>query len=349
MKAPRGTSFGVRLLGLLLAAGSSTAALADDTPIGDTTIGGKIFVNASHINQYKNGKRTDVSRDGADLTRFYVDIDHRFSRIWSAHLTTDINWLRDQSPTDLWVKHAYLQGAFSKAFTLRLGAADMPWASLVNRLSGYRYVDKELVTRLKYGDAADWGVHVLGAVGTRGQFQYATSVVSGSSYKRPRTGDSPNVETLVAWQPTAETVLAVAGYDGKRALDGGDHLTFHTARRWDALVAWASKRWRLGAQYFRARNWNEVRSPRGNRASGWSAWSSAQLAPHWAVFVRHDQADTSERLDPTRHDRYEDFGVEWSMARKLQIAAVYKRERLSHLGMGLSTFNELGLWAQIGF
>jgi len=349
MNAPRGPSAAFGLLGLLLATACTTAALAQDTPIGGTTFGGKVFLNVSHLNQYRNGKRTDVSRDGADLTRFYVDIDHRFSPIWSAHLTTDINWLRDESPTDLWVKHAYLQGAFSKAVTLRLGAADMPWASLVNHWSGYRYVDKELLTRLKYADAADWGVHVLGTVGGHGQWRYATSIVSGSSYKRPRTGDSPNVETMVAWQPNAETVLAVAGYDGKRALDGGDHSTFHTARRWDAMLAWASKRWRLGAQYFRAGNWNEVRSPKGNRASGWSAWSSAQLAPHWAVFVRHDQADTSEVLDPTRHDRYENLGVEWNIARKLQMAAVYKRERLSRLGMGLATFNELGLWAQIGF
>lgn len=349
MNAPRGPSAALGLLGLLLATACTTAALAQDTPIGGTTFGGKFFLNVSHLNQYRNGKRTDVSRDGADLTRFYVDIDHRFSPIWSAHLTTDINWLRDESPTDLWVKHAYLQGAFSKAVTLRLGAADMPWASLVNHWSGYRYVDKELLTRLKYADAADWGVHVLGTVGGHGQWRYATSIVSGSSYKRPRTGDSPNVETMVAWQPNAETVLAVAGYDGKRALDGGDHSTFHTARRWDAMLAWASKRWRLGAQYFRAGNWNEVRSPKGNRASGWSAWSSAQLAPHWAVFVRHDQADTSEVLDPTRHDRYENLGVEWNIARKLQMAAVYKRERLSRLGMGLATFNELGLWAQIGF
>lgn len=348
MSASYGTSIAC-LLVLTLTMGSVTSALAADTPIGETTFGGKIFVNASHLDQYKNGKRTDVARNGVDLTRFYIDIDHRFSQVWSAHLTTDINWLRDQSPSDLWIKRAYLQGVFGKALTLRLGAADMPWASLVNRWSGYRYVDKELVTRLKYGDAADWGLHVLGAVGAHGQFQYATSVVSGSSYKKPRTGDSPNVEMLVAWQPTAETVLALAGYDGKRALDGGDHLTRHTARRWDALAAWASKRWRLGAQYFRASNWNEVRSPKGNRASGWSIWSSVQLTPCWAMFVRHDQADTSELLDPTRHDRYENLGVEWSIARKLRIAAVYKRERLKHLGMGLATFNGLGLWAQIGF
>lgn len=350
MNALRAGKVGVAcLLGLLGFGGSAVTAHAADTPIGDTTVGGKLFVNATHLNAYKNGQRTDVSRNGIDLKRFYIDIDHRFSEIWSTHLTTDVNWVRDQSPTDVWAKHAYLQGAFSQAFTLRLGVADMPWDGFVNHWSGYRYVDKELVNRLKYDDSVDWGVHVLGSIGEQGRVQYATSVVSGSSFQRPRTGGSANVAARVAWQPTDETVLAVAGYNGKRALDGGDHLTRHTARRWNALAAWANQHWRLGAQYFRATNWNQVRSLRGDRASGWSAWASVQMTPKWALFVRHDQADTSEQLDSSQHDRYENFGVEWSVINHLQIAAVYKHERLRHRRADIAAANELGLWAQVSF
>lgn len=33
----------------------------------------------------------------------------------------------------------------------------------------------------------------------------------------------------------------------------------------------------------------------------------------------------------------------------LQIAAVYKRERLAHLGKPLTASNETGLWAQVSF
>lgn len=329
--------------------GPGTTAQAADTPIGGTTIGGKLFLDATHLDQYKNGKRTDTRRDGADLTRFYIDIDHRFSRVWSAHLTTDINWLRDDSPTDLWVKRAYLQGAFSKKLTLRLGVADLPWTPFINSWSGYRYVDKELVSRLKYGGSVDWGVHVLGAVGGHGQLQYATSVVTGSGYKRPRTGDSADVEARVAWQPNRYTVLALGGYDGKRALDGGDHVTWHRARRQDAMAAYADGRFRLGGQYFSAIDWNEVRLVRGDRASGWSVWGSVKLDPHWAVFARHDQADTSERIDPTRHERYDNLGLEWNISRRVQLAAAYKHERITHVDRTLSSFNELGLWAQVGF
>lgn len=334
---------------LAAVAGICAPAQASDAEIGETTFGGKVFLDTTHLDQSKSGKRTDASGNGADLTRLYLDLDHRFSQVWSTHLTTDINWLRNASPTDLWVKRAYLQGAFSKAFVLRLGSADMPWAGFVNGWSGYRYVDKELVTRLQYGASADWGVHVLGAAGDSGQLQYATSMVSGSSFKRPRTGDRPDFEARVAWQPSKQTVLAIGGYNGTRALDGGSHVAQHTARRWDALAAYHDQRFRFGGQYFRATDWNQVRSVANDRASGWSVWASMQLAPQWSVFARHDQADTSELLDPARHERYNNLGVEYRINRNLQIAAVYKHERLANSSTLLSASNEAGLWAQISF
>lgn len=74
-----------------------------------------------------------------------------------------------------------------------------------------------------------------------------------------------------------------------------------------------------------------------------------QLAPKWAVFARHDQADTSELLDPARPERYSNLGVEYRLNHNLQIAAVYKREQLAHLGKPLTASNEAGLWAQVSF
>lgn len=337
------------LAGLVLAVAAAAPARAADTAVGDTTLGGKIFIDATHLDQHRNGRRTGLDRNGVDLKRLYIDIDHRFSPVWSAHVTTDINWTRNQSPTDLWFKHAYLEGAFSKALVLRLGAAAMPWAGLVNHWSGYRYIDKELVTRLNFGASADWGVHLLGSAGERGQWQYATSMVSGSSFKRPRTGDRADFEARVAWQPTEYTVIALGGYDGTRALDGGDHTALHTARRQDLMVAYADKRLRLGAQYFRATDWNQVRSPQGDHARGWSVWASVKVAPRWALFARHDRADTSERLDPARRERYTDAGVEWEVNRSVQVAAAYKHERLANPSRELTASNEVGLWAQIAY
>lgn len=327
-----------------LFAGVSAAA---ETPIGETLVGGRIFLDASHRHS-----RTRTARDsshGVDLTRLYLDVDHRFSRVWSAHLTTDINWLRDESPTDLWVKRAYVQGAFSKALTLRLGVADMPWMAYVNQWAGYRYVDNELTGRLKLANSTDWGVHLLGTLGTRGQWQYATAVVTGSSYKRPRSGDSADVELRLGWQPTAHTVLALGGYRGHRALDGGEQPALRTAQRWDAMAAYADKRFRLGAQYFRVDNWDQVRTPRADAARGWSAWASMRLGSQWVLFARHDQARTSLRRDPPRRDRYASLGLEYAVSEELQLALVAKRHRLDHRAGVLNEANEIGVWSQIAF
>jgi len=37
------------------------------------------------------------------------------------------------------------------------------------------------------------------------------------------------------------------------------------------------------------------------------------------------------------------------VSRQVQLAAVYKRERISHEHLALSSSNELGVYAQIGF
>lgn len=239
-----------------------------------------------------------------------------------------------------------LQGNFSKAFVLRVGTAAMPWAGFANTWGGYRFVDKELVTRLSFGTSADWGIHTLGALAEDGQVQYAASVVSGSSFKRPRTGDRADVETRVGWQPGPHTVIAVGGYNGTRALDGGDHQAMHTARRFDAMAAYADKRFRLGVQYFGATDWNQVRSTMGDHAAGWSTWASAQFAPGWAVFVGADEAKTSLSLDPSLRDRYRNLGVAWPVDRNL-VAAAYKYERLSDQTRVLMHSREVGLWAQV--
>jgi hypothetical protein len=332
---------------LVLASAVSVPVQAAELPVGGTSFGSTIFIDATHLDQTKRGKPVPLNRDGVDLKRFYLSVDHRFSDVWSAHLLTDINWTRNQSPTDLWFKHAYVQGAFSKAFVLRLGAADMPWAGFANQWGGYRYVDKELVTRLSYGTSADWGVHTLGALADGGQVQYAASVVTGSSFKHPRTGDRPDVEARIGWQPTRDTVIAIGGYDGTRSLDGGFHQALHTARRFDALAAYADKRWRAGVQYFSATDWNQVRSTAGDRADGWSAWASVQFAPGWAAFVRADEAHTSRDLDPSLRDRYRNLGVAWSVSRTVQVAAAYKYERQSDDTHELMRSREVGLWAQV--
>lgn len=335
----------------LLVLTSLRPALAAGDGNGRTSFSGKVFVDATYLDQEADGERTDASGAGADLTRLYLQFDHRFGATWSAHLTTDVNWLRGtDSPTDLWIKHAYVSGAFGKALIVRIGAADLPWTGFVNNWSGYRYIDRELVTRLRYGASSDWGLHLLGAVGARGELQYAVSAVTGSSYKKPTTGDRADVEARLAWQPSAHAVVAIGGYDGTLANEDEPlHPTYHTARRWNAMAAYADDEIRVGAQYFRATDWTHVTTVQRDRASGWSAWASAKIAPDWAAFARYDRARTSEWLDPSRTERYANIGIEWNASEAVQVSLAYKRDRREDADGTAASSNEVGLWAQLSF
>ncbi len=41
--------------------------------------------------------------------------------------------------SQLFIKKAYLQAKYDPAFTIRLGAADLPWVPFVEGIYGYRY------------------------------------------------------------------------------------------------------------------------------------------------------------------------------------------------------------------
>jgi hypothetical protein len=149
----------------------STASWADDTKVSGT-----MFADFTNLDQTSNGKKTDASGNGIDVKRFYLSVDHKFNDIWSANLTTDFNYVGNDGETQVFVKKAYLQGAFSPLATLRVGSANVAWIPFVEDWYGYRYVENTLVDREKLGNSADWGLHLLG---DNGLFNYQISAVNG--------------------------------------------------------------------------------------------------------------------------------------------------------------------------
>lgn len=344
---------GIRLPAVLLAILACAAGIAradDALPVGGTHVGSTLFLDASHIDESVGGVH-DAARsgDGVDLKRLYLMFDHRFSSVWSVHLLTDINWQRHQDPTDLWLKHAYLQGAFSRAFVLRVGSAATPWIGLTNQWYGYRYVESDLLSRAKVGTTADWGIHALGTLGGGGAVSYAVAAITGAGFKQPRLGNGPDLVARVAWQPIEHLVLALGGYRGTLAQDVAGRAAQHVARRHDALLAWADSRWRLGGQYFHTSDWTHVTSPLGDRSHGWSAWASAQLAPRVALFARHDRFASHTDFGAALDNRYTNAGVEWRAQKWLRLAAVYKHERLARTAAPTAVGDEIGVWSQWSF
>lgn len=311
--------------------------------VNDTKISGVSFIDFTNIDQANRGAKTAASGDGLDVKRFYLSVDHRFNDIWSANLTTDFNYTAVTGQTQLFVKKAYLQGALSPLATLRVGSANMPWIPMAEDWYGYRFVENTLVDRMKVGNSADWGAHLLGDNGT---LNYQVSVVNGGGYKNPTRTDHVDFEARVGIQPIKGLLVAVGGYDGELGKDTATTPALHTTRRYDALAAWNRDGLRLGAEWFRATNWQNVATAATDAATGWSLWGSYDFG-RFAAFGRYDRSKPSTTLDPTRTDRYWNTGLAMPFGKGLRVALAYKDDHLANATTLDMHTREVGLWGEV--
>ncbi len=317
--------------------------------VNDNKIGGRMFFDLTNIDKTSNGKDTAASGTGLDVKRFYLTVDHKFNDIWSANLTTDFQYSSAIGNTELFVKKAYVQGSFDPAFNLRVGAADMPWIPYVEKFYGMRYVENTLTDRLKYGNSSDWGLHGFGNLGNN--FNYAVSVVSGAGYKNPTRSKGMDVEGRVAYTPNENFVVAVGGYSGKLGKETDIQSAENTYTRANAMVAYASSDFRVGGEYFQAKNLNNVMTVATDKSSGWSVWGSVRVTDGGInVFGRYDDTDVSKTLDPTLSDKYWNVGVEFPVMKNLKLSTVYK---YTHLANASDKKNdktkEFGVWGDLSF
>jgi hypothetical protein len=319
---------------------STLASWADDTKVGGT-----MYVDFTNLDQTSNGAKTDSSGTGLDVKRFYLSIDHKFNDIWSANLTTDFNYSSTDGETQLFVKKAYIQGAFDKLATLRVGSANMPWIPFDEDEYGYRFVENTLIDRLKFGNSADWGLHLLG---DNGLFNYQVSVIDGGGYKHPVRSNSVDFEARVGLQPVNGLMIAVGGYTGDLGKDTSAVPASHDAHRYDALIAYNANGIRLGAEYFRATDWNNVTTPLGDSADGWSAWGSYDFGTA-SIFARYDRAKLSKDLDPNLKDTYYNFGVAFPLTKGVRVALAYKHENLGDNAAVNTKSREIGAWGEVKF
>lgn len=318
--------------------------------VNDTKISGRMYYNASNIEDSSKGARTDKSGFAFDIKRFYVGIDHAFDEKWSMNLTTDFQYASAISSTEFYIKKAYVQYKASDAFVLRAGAADLPWVPFAETWNGYRWIEPTIADRLKFATSAEWGLHAGGKV-AGGAVDYAAAVVNGNGYKNPGRSKGVDFEGRLAWSPTESTVLAIGGYTGTLGKEKETVDARHNAERLDFMAAYASGNTRVGLQYFQARNWNNVLTAATDKASGYSLWGSVGLTDGGiTLFGRYDRTDLSETLDPSLRDVYYNLGVEWPVMKGIKLATVFKHTDQSNDAKtrDLET-NEVGVWGEFRF
>ena len=345
---------------VLGASGSGVALAGVPMP----TVGGKIFADLTDIEQKNNGSDTAASGTGLDVKRFYIVVNQKFDDIWSAKLVTDATYNSGQQ-VDVYMKNAFLQASLSKAFWARLGEANLPWVPFDEGIYGYRYVENTLIDRLHFGTSADWGAHVGGRLAD-GMFSYRVSAVNGAGYKNPTRSKSMDLEARLTYRPLDGVVLAIGGYTGKLGQDRYASLTptDHTANRIDALAAYVGNGLRLGVEYFSANDWNNVTKAASDKADGTSVFASYDFTPMWSVFGRWDQAKLSKDLAPGLQDQYFNVGLAAHPIKNVDVALVYKHEKVDGGASATATFattngsafseidgkyDEVGIWTQVAF
>ncbi|HEX7341329.1 MAG TPA: porin [Rhodanobacteraceae bacterium] len=311
----------------------------------NTKISGTMYANFTNFAQTSNGQKTNASGTGIDVKRFYLSFDHKFNDIWSANLTTDFNYVGNDGETQLFVKKVYLQGAFSKFATLRIGSANMPWIPFVEHWYGYRFVENTLVDREHFGNSADWGLHLMG---NNGVFNYQVSAINGAGYKHPSRSNHVDFAARIGVQPIKGLMLAIGGYDGDLGKDTQTSPVQRSAKRYDAMVAWNRDGLRLGAEWFEADNWKNVVTPRADMAEGWSVWSSYDFG-RASVFARYDRVKPSKRVDPNFVDTYWNAGVAFPVTQGVQVAVAYKNERQRNGSSIDIKKREIGIWGEMKF
>ncbi|HET7369612.1 MAG TPA: carbohydrate porin, partial [Gammaproteobacteria bacterium] len=304
---------------ILIITGAGTPAIADDADT--TTVHGTMFADFSWLDRQQNGTDVGPSGLGFDVKRFYVGAEHIFDDVWSANITTDFSYDRDDGLTQVYVKKAYVEAELSPAAVFRAGSAAMPWIGFVESIEGYRYVDEMLIDRLSFGSSYDWGLHLGGTMA--GGFSYQMALVNGGGYKHPSRSSGMDVAARVSYEPFDGLILAAGAYNGHRAMDFADTPASHTARRYNALAAYVADGFRFGVEYFRADNWNNVATAASDSANGYSAFASFDIDYRTSIFARYDHAELSADLNPSRIDRYYNAGIARKLQNGINVALVY--------------------------
>ncbi len=324
----------------------------------NTVVSGRMFSNLSSIEQKSNGTRVAPSGVGFDIKRLYIGIDHKFNDTFSANITTDFAYASAISQTALYLKKAYLQAKISDALVIQAGANDAPWIPYMENITGTRYIEQTIVDRTKYGTSSDWGLHAQGKF-NKGMFNYDVAVVDGAGYKTPLRSKGVDVEGR--FNVVLDKVnLAVGGYTGKLGKDvvglaapGAPH----TANRLNAMAAWVDKDFRVGAEYFEATNWNNVTSITADKSKGYSAFATYNFAPKYALFGNYQWVQPTQSAKPSVKDNYFNFGVSYSPTRIVDLALVYKRDKIDNGSINTAngviggsrdgTYDEFGIFTQL--
>jgi hypothetical protein len=309
----------------------------------ETKISSQIFANFSNLQI--DDRQAETEGWQADLKRFYINLDHQWNDKWQLKVTTDVQWQRQQDPTDVWFRHAYVAYQLNAQNEFKFGVAELPWIDYVARRVGYRYIDPSLTPKNKLAGPTDLGVHY----GFKNQdFTFAASAITGGGFQKPRVGEQVDIEVAGVWHISKAVDLATGWYEGTRTQDKDEKPKYHTAQRWNMALSYQLKGTRVGVEYAYNDNWTQVNQLEQDASDGWSIWASNRFLPDYSVFARYDFTHPSRRLNPQLKRDYFQVGFDWKATSFLTVALVAKQSHVDSLIIDQEQ-NEIGIWTMWNF
>lgn len=326
----------------------------------DTKLSGRMYFNVSSVHADDAAGNSVENDGGFEIKRFYLGVDHKFSDVLSGNVTMDISRVDNAGKNvglGFYVKKAYLEAKLDPALRLRLGSADMPWIPYAESIYGYRHIEKIIADLDGFGTSADWGLHAMGDV-AGGLISYQVSAIDGGGYRDPKFTKTIDLEGRVSFRYGGFNA-GVGGYTGKLGNDVQGGPAYRTATRYNALVAYKDKLAgvpvTIGGEYFTASNWKVLETSPEDKAEGYSLFASAAPLDKWSVFGRYDRIKPNKDTAPLKSDDLLMFGVQYSPAKIVDLALVYKRDeadgglKIGNLASGQATRQEIGLYGQFRF
>lgn len=283
---------------------------------------GKSYINYhTLISEEKGGKKTTIKANSFEVPRFYLTLKAKPTDWSTLRLTLDMGRISDPKVEDasgdelgvkfdnryfIYAKYAYLEMKepwLKGKFTI--GQQGLPWVGFVEKLWGYRWIDKTMTDLHKLQTSADLGASYTGKV--KDFVEYQLAVVNGTGYKDPENNTFKNALGRVTGKFKGAQLSVFGSYDVR---DGEDEKK--DAWTVATLLGYKYKRAAVGVEYARG-------ADRKHQDLGWGVSSFASVKP-WkgsTAVLRYDYYDADTDAD-TDNTGYLIAGLGWEWEKHLK-------------------------------
>ncbi|MFQ5930155.1 MAG: porin [Acidobacteriota bacterium] len=231
------------------------------------------WVGANHDNSLED-------QNGFWIRRIYLTFDKPLTETIDARLRFEMNSagdFRSRSKLDPFVKDAYVRWKFSGGHQAYIGLSSTPTWDVVEKVWGYRSVEKTALDLQKMGSSRDLGVAFKGSLDSGKKVRYHFMLANGSG-TRSEIDEGKKTLFSLGFYPTDSVILEFySDYDNRP--QNADRRTFQ------GFLAYQREWGRLGVQYA-----HQIRDGTPDlKLDALSFFGVYKLSPRVSLFGRYDR------------------------------------------------------------